>query len=122
FAVTDFSASTPVPFKNLYKTPETLGLDRIALVASAFEKYPEKNILIVDAGTSITYDFLDKEGNYHGGAISPGIEIRFKALNVFTDRLPLATFVEEPNFMGKNTLESIQAGTIHGAAFEINGF
>lgn len=122
FAVTGFSASTPIPFKNSYKTPGTLGLDRIALVAAAFEKYPGKDVLVIDAGTSITYDFLDKKGNYHGGAISPGIQMRLKALHVFTDRLPLVPFMENPDFLGKSTLESIQSGVINGTSFEINGF
>jgi type III pantothenate kinase len=126
FGATEFSANTPVPYKNSYKTPQTLGLDRIALVAAAFEKYPNKNVLVIDAGTCITYDFLDKSGTYHGGAISPGIAMRFMALNTFTDRLPLVSTeksaMDKSNFLGKSTLESIQAGVLVGVSHEITGF
>lgn len=126
FSIVEFSAHTKLPFKNTYQTPETLGLDRIALMAAAFEKYPHKNVLVIDAGTCITYDFLDKTGKYHGGAISPGLNMRFMALNTFTDRLPLlspensAAFLS--NFLGKSTFESIQVGVQRGVLQEIWGF
>ncbi len=78
-----------VPFKNLYETPKTLGVDRIALAAAAIEQYPKKNVLVIDAGTCITFDFINSEKEYLGGAISPGITMRYKALHNFTSKLPL---------------------------------
>jgi len=81
--------NTKVPFVNQYGTPKTLGVDRIALVSSAIASYPNKNVLIIDAGTCITYDFVNLEGNYYGGAISPGLQMRYKALHVYTEKLPL---------------------------------
>ncbi|MDP3443062.1 MAG: type III pantothenate kinase, partial [Ignavibacteria bacterium] len=82
--------STSLPFKITYNTPETLGRDRIAGVAAAFGAFPNQNVLIIDMGTCITYDILTAEGDYQGGAISPGINMRFAAMEAFTSRLPLA--------------------------------
>ncbi len=69
---------SPIPFKNLYATPATLGIDRIVLAAGATLKYPNQNRLIIDAGTCLTYDFINNQDQYHGGAISPGIGLRYK--------------------------------------------
>ena len=80
---------TKVPFKNQYKTPETLGVDRIALVSSAAIQYPKENALIIDVGSCITYDFLNSKNEYLGGSISPGIDLRYQALHNYTDKLPL---------------------------------
>ena len=72
---------TPLPVVNLYETPETLGYDRMAAVVGANEQFPHRDILVIDAGTCITYEFIDSKGQYHGGNISPGMQMRFKALN-----------------------------------------
>ena len=80
---------TKVPFINQYKTPDTLGVDRIALVSSAAIQYPKENILIIDVGSCITYDLLNSKNEYLGGSISPGIDLRYKALHDYTNKLPL---------------------------------
>jgi len=113
---------TPIPFKNLYQTPATLGKDRIAAVAGAFSIYPGRNVLVIDAGTCITYDFLTKEGEYLGGAISPGIRMRFKAMNTFTGKLPLVEAEEFDGLIGRTTNESMHSGVYNGIIAEINGF
>ena len=115
------SSSTKIPFKNLYKTPKTLGVDRIALVASAVKKYPKKNILIIDAGTCITYDFVNKESEYLGGAISPGIKMRFIALHKYTSKLPLLEKKGLEDFIGKDTNNSINSGVVNGLIKELDG-
>ena len=113
--------NTKVPFVNKYSTPKTLGVDRIALVSSAISTYPNKNVLIIDAGTCITYDFLNNEGNYYGGAISPGLQMRYKALNVFTEKLPLLEPSEKFELLGNSTETSIHSGIINGVINEIDG-
>jgi type III pantothenate kinase len=115
------SASLKVPFTNLYKTPNTLGVDRIALVAGAVKQFPNKNVLIIDVGTCITFDFVNKKAEYLGGAISPGIKMRYKALHAFTANLPLIDMLEFKDFIGKNTEESIISGVLNGVTKEING-
>ena len=115
------SASLKVSFNNLYKTPDTLGVDRIALVAAAVKQFPKTNVLIIDAGTCITFDFVDVNATYLGGAISPGIKMRYKALNKFTANLPLIEALELDDFIGKNTEESIISGVLNGVKNEING-
>jgi type III pantothenate kinase len=115
------SASLKVPFDNLYKTPKTLGVDRIALVAGAVKQFPNTDVLIIDAGTCITFDFVNSKACYLGGAISPGIKMRYKALNTFTASLPLIASLELDDFIGKNTEESIISGVLNGVQNEING-
>lgn len=110
---------TKLPFKIDYKTPETLGLDRIAAVAGAQYMFPSTNCLVIDTGTCITYDIIDANGTYHGGGISPGINMRFKALNTFTANLPLVSEIENIELIGQSTTESIQSGVIYGILGEI---
>ncbi|MDP2069025.1 MAG: type III pantothenate kinase [Lutibacter sp.] len=110
-----------VPFLNKYTTPKTLGVDRIALVSSAISKYPNKNVLIIDAGTCITYDYINNEGIYYGGAISPGLQMRYKALNVFTEKLPLLEASEKFELVGNSTETSIHSGVLNGVINEIDG-
>jgi type III pantothenate kinase len=112
---------TSLPFKNLYKTPGTLGTDRIAAVTGAKIFYPQNHCLAIDAGTCITFDFIDADNNYHGGSISPGISLRFKALHNFTARLPLVDRKESVDLIGGNTEESIQSGVMKGVVAEIRG-
>ena len=110
-----------LPYKITYKTPETLGTDRIAAVAGAYFHFPGSDSLIIDAGTAITFDFL--EGSvYTGGNISPGIDTRFKALHHFTGKLPLITNSREFNSPGSGTKEAIIAGVVSGVIFEINEY
>jgi type III pantothenate kinase len=110
-----------LPFKIEYETPETLGTDRIAAVAGAYGLFPDSEILIIDAGTAITFDFLS-EGIYKGGNISPGIVMRFKALNKFTNQLPLVSPTVSYTFPGRNTKDAIRAGVITGVSYEINEY
>ena len=122
FPVIRLTHETPVPIKNLYKTPETLGADRLAAVIGANAIRPNRDLLIIDAGTCITFDFIDKHGQYHGGNISPGMEMRLKALHAFTAKLPEVTADGETPTYGDSTETAIRAGVYHGIAFEIEGY
>ena len=113
---------TKVPFKNQYKTPETLGVDRIALVSSAAIQYPKENVLIIDVGSCITYDFLNSKNEYLGGYISPGIDLRYKALHNYTNKLPLLKPKIIKKTLGNTTKTSIHTGVIQGVVNEIDGF
>jgi type III pantothenate kinase len=115
------TASLPLPISNLYATPNTLGGDRLASVCGAHQRFPGSHCLVIDTGTCIKYDFLDKEGNYHGGAISPGLKMRFQAMNHFTAKLPLVGIVEDPPLIGNTTETSLQSGALNGAVAEMNG-
>ncbi len=110
-----------VPFKNKYTTPKTLGVDRIALTCAAVKKYPNKNVLVIDSGSCITYDFVTHQKEYLGGAISPGLQMRFKALNHFTANLPLLEKNTSENYIGNSTKESILSGVQNGIIYEIEG-
>jgi type III pantothenate kinase len=115
--------STPIPLENSYRTPETLGYDRIAAAVGAYTIYPGKNVLVIDAGTAITYDIVTSEGTFVGGNISPGLDIRFKSLNKYTNRLPqLERPGEKPGLLGSSTSEAIQSGIVNGLLFEVDGF
>lgn len=119
FSVLDHS--TRLPFSVDYQTPETLGRDRIAAVAAGFGRFPGQDVLVIDMGSCITYDFIDSSGVYRGGAISPGMQMRFRAMQHFTDKLPVATAVQYAAFPGKSTMESLQAGVMLGIEAELNG-
>ncbi len=112
--------NTPLPLINKYKTPTTLGIDRLTLAAGATIMYPNTAKLIIDAGTCVTYDFVNDKNEYLGGAISPGLQLRFKALNSYTDKLPLLNLEDIDYLIGKNTHESIQSGVINGIISEID--
>jgi type III pantothenate kinase len=118
-----FSTSMATSVKNHYQTPQTLGADRVAAVTGAHAKYPHTANLVIDAGTCITYDMIDKEGNYFGGSISPGLNMRYKALNYYTAALPVLTpddsFVDA---FGYDTDSSIRSGVQNGIRFEVLGF
>jgi type III pantothenate kinase len=107
--------------KNKYLSPETLGIDRIANAVAAATIYPAEPVVIVDAGTCIKFDFINKQHEYFGGSISPGIDMRFRALHTFTGALPLLERSEEIFLIGRNTKESIVSGVINGALAEVNG-
>ena len=116
------SENSNIPFENLYLSKKSLGNDRIALVSSASLSYPGKNVLIIDAGSCITYDFINDKNQYLGGAISPGINMRFKSLNNYTSKLPLISPAFTEFEIGTDTLESINIGVLNGMIFEIEGF
>ena len=110
------------PFTNNYQTPHTLGIDRMVLAAGAVLKYPNQNRLVIDTGTCVTYDFISQDDTYFGGAITPGLEMRYKALNYFTAKLPLLETDNPVSFIGNSTSESIHSGVVNGLVFEIDGF
>lgn len=114
--------NTLLPIRNKYKTPKTLGKDRLAGVVGANEIFPGKNVLIVDIGTAITYEFIDSLSTYYGGNISPGITMRFKALDKFTGKLPLIDRYGDLPEMGYDTETAIRAGVIHGVVHEIRSY
>ena len=116
------SHTTPIPIKNLYETPETLGKDRLAAVIGAAFLKPMTDILVIDAGTAITYDFIDAQGNYHGGNIAPGLNLRLRSLHEFTGKLPLVEATLESPLLGNNTETAIISGALHGIVFEIDGY
>lgn len=115
------SSKTPLPIQIKYATPHSLGVDRIGAVCGAYQLFPNKNCLIVDVGTCINYEFLDRDGNYWGGIISPGINMRFKAMHTFTAQLPLLEGVKEPELIGNTTTTCLQSGVMNGILEEIKG-
>ena len=110
------------PFKLNYKTPESLGNDRLALAAAATILYPNSNNLVIDAGTCITIDFINNNNHFMGGSISPGVKMRYDSLNHYTANLPLLKNENNFNYPGDSTNASIHAGIIGGVSNEINGF
>lgn len=115
------NAEVKVPFENLYSTPKTLGVDRIALVSASAQQFAQHDVLIIDAGTCITYDFINDKNQYLGGAIAPGIRMRYKALHTFTANLPLLETQEVKNLIGNSTSSSIHSGVVMGVLKEIEG-
>ena len=115
------SWQTPIPVENLYSTPQTLGMDRLAAVVGAFALHPNNDILVIDNGTAITYDFVNASGQYLGGNISPGVALRFKALHSFTARLPLVEEEGEKPPFGISTSTAIRCGVLDGVRHEIEG-
>ena len=116
-----FSHKTSLPICIKYKTPETLGLDRIANAVAANALFPNENVLSIQAGTCLVMDFVTKDAEYLGGSIAPDLEMRFSALHHFTKRLPLVKKQKINYFIGKTTEESIRSGVLNGIADEING-
>ncbi len=112
----------PFPFQNLYKTPHTLGIDRMVLSAGAVIQYPGQNRLVIDAGTCVTYDFIDHKNNYLGGAIAPGLRLRYESLHNYTAKLPLLSLENPEGVIGKSTNQAIHSGVVNGLAYEIDGF
>ena len=119
-----FDHLTPVPIINDYATPQTLGLDRLAAAVGASTLCPRENLLIVDVGTAITYDFVSEEGHFLGGNIAPGIKMRLTVLKQMTKKLPLVE-VEENEMLpliGTNTRDAIAAGVVRGVVFELKQY
>jgi type III pantothenate kinase len=115
------NSSLPVPMTICYKTPDTLGNDRIAASVGASLIFPETDLLVVDAGTCITYDFTNRNREFIGGGISPGIAMRFKALHTFTGNLPLIKGRKEAELIGNTTENSILSGVVNGVFAEVEG-
>lgn len=113
---------TNLPLINGYETGTTLGKDRIAAAVGAYTIFPERNVLAIDAGTALTIDFITQSGKYAGGNISPGLSMRFKALNYYTSKLPLLSKSEDFPLLGKNTGQAIIAGVQNGIIFEIDHY
>jgi type III pantothenate kinase len=120
--VLEFDYNTPIPVKNDYKSPKSLGNDRLAAVVGAYNIFPGSNVLVIDAGTAITYDILTDNAVYSGGNISPGMGMRFRALNKFTDRLPLLSSDENYPDLGNTTEGAIISGVQKGIAYEMEGY
>jgi type III pantothenate kinase len=118
-----FNAAMTEGIHNHYRTPQTLGLDRLAAVIGANYLYPQKNNLVIDGGTCITYDQIDAAGNYFGGSISPGLNMRYNALNHYTASLPIIG--QDAGFdknSGDDTETAIRSGVQNGIKFELLGF
>jgi type III pantothenate kinase len=121
--VIELTAKTPVPITNNYGTPQTLGMDRLAAIAGASFLFPKQNVLVVDAGTCITFDFVDSKQIYYGGSISPGLAMKFKAMHTFTGKLPLVeqTKPDSTALIGRDTIECLKSGVFNGTLAEVDG-
>ena len=118
--VLDFNTKVPIIMK--YKTPETLGNDRLAASVGAWSLFTQKNTLIIDSGTAIKYDFVNSNGEYLGGSIAPGVEMKFKALNHFTGKLPLIEKIKSFHLTGDSTETALLSGVMFGTLMEMQGF
>jgi len=121
FPTTLLSHTTPLPFVNLYKTPETLGVDRMGLMAAFAKAYSKKSGLVIDAGSCITYDYMDEKGQYYGGAISPGIRLRYESMHNYTANLPLLERPVDYDLIGNTTETAMHSGAVNGVVNEIEG-
>jgi type III pantothenate kinase len=121
-AVHFVSHTNDFPFLNAYATPQTLGIDRMVLATGATLRYPNQNRLVIDAGTCVTYDFVSQDDVYLGGAISPGLRLRYESLHNYTAKLPLLESESPDYFIGNSTANSIHSGVVNGLAHEIDGF
>ncbi len=115
------SSASKVPFKNSYATPQTLGVDRLALATAAFYQNPRGNTLVIDSGTCITYDMVNNFGEYVGGAISPGVQMRYNAMHNQTAGLPQLKPDDFMDFIGNSTASCMHSGVINGVAKEVDG-
>ena len=116
------NATTPTPLTIDYKTPQTLGMDRIAAATGAYTQKKGSNLLIIDIGTAITFDYIEREGIYKGGNISPGPDLRFKALHHYTNKLPLLDKQGDIPELGCDTETAIRSGVINGIVREIDSY
>ena len=118
---TRLEAETPLPIKNKYRTPKTLGKDRLAAVVGAYHLHPGESCLVIDAGTCITYDIIDAAGNFLGGNVVPGMKMRWKAMHHFTAKLPLVDKKRSPD-IGKDTISALITGGSLGTTLEMDGW
>src|ERR1035437_1982270 len=134
FNFIELTHETKIPIENLYQSPQTLGNDRLASAVGANSLFRDQNALAIDAGTCIKYDFVNSKNQYLGGGISPGIDRKFKALNQFTDKLPLLNYTSSLTLLpqekgtkyfnkliGENSEESILSGVMNGVVEEVKG-
>ncbi|NQY66663.1 MAG: type III pantothenate kinase [Flavobacteriales bacterium] len=121
FNCVEFSDETLIPIINNYLSKESLGVDRLANAVAAAHLYPDSDVLVIDAGTALTFDFISKDDGFLGGGISPGLQMRFKALHTFTDKLPLLEPNLDVELIGSNTEEGIKSGVQIGMLAEIEG-
>ncbi|MCR5179789.1 MAG: type III pantothenate kinase [Bacteroidaceae bacterium] len=117
-----FTSETPIPIQNNYRTPQTLGSDRLAAAVGAWSQHPDHNLLIIDAGSCITFDLVSSEGAYSGGNISPGLHARLRAIDDYFPRLPLVEAEGATPDMGYDTETAIRSGVIVGMQHEIEGY
>ncbi|MBP6811790.1 MAG: type III pantothenate kinase [Saprospiraceae bacterium] len=122
FGFLELTHETALPFENKYRTPQSLGKDRLAAVAGAQALLPRQHCLVVDCGTCIKYDVITASGEYLGGNIAPGAQMRAKAMHAFTARLPEVEMGMPEDFIGHSTETALQNGAFRGAALEIEGF
>ena len=117
-------ASTPLPIAIGYRSPATLGADRVAAACGAWARHAGQDCLVVDAGTCITVDYLSADGTYHGGAIMPGLQMQLHALHGQTARLPLVSLdgVQRAPVLGRTTEECLLAGTLGATMMALAGF
>jgi type III pantothenate kinase len=118
----ELTADTPIPLKNLYRSPATLGYDRLAAAVGANTIFPGSNVLVIDIGSAITIDFVNHMNEYTGGNISPGMSVRYKALNKYTANLPLKEPCEDFELFGSDTDSAIINGVQNGILFELAGY
>lgn len=111
-----------LPIEIGYKTPETLGFDRIAICVGAHALFPGQELLVIDSGTAITYNYVSREGCFLGGNIAPGVETRFKSLHRYTDKLPCLEPTVEYGGYGRSTREAIVNGVMLGMLFEVEKY
>ncbi len=111
----------PLPIVNRYETPATLGVDRLAAACGAWSLFPKADCLVIDAGTCINYEFINRSGEYKGGAISPGVIMRFEAMHRNTAKLPMASPAEDVPLTGNNSIQCLQSGVMNGTLEEIKG-
>ena len=117
-----FDHAVPVPIRNAYATPETLGLDRLAAAVGAAALHPGEASLVIDFGTAITIDFVTADGEFRGGNISPGAAMRFRALHEFTGKLPQLSLAEPEGLLGRSTRAAVENGVVQGIVHEIEGY
>lgn len=110
-----------LPFQNLYHSPNTLGRDRIALVAAAHAQYPGQNNLVIGCGTCITFNFINSANEFLGGSIHPGLKMRLQAMHTFTGKLPLVNLEDQAELIGRDTKANMLSGVLFAAAKEIDG-
>jgi type III pantothenate kinase len=120
--VLELTPGTPIPIEYTYQTPATLGQDRLAGMVAASWLHPDSDVLVIDAGTCITYDVLEKSGTYVGGNIAPGLDMRFKAMHTFTKRLPSIERPDTISLLGQSTIEAMQNGGLLGVLMEVAGY
>ncbi len=117
----ELDEKTPLPLKNRYRSPATLGKDRLAAAVGGSALFPGEPVLVINAGTCITYDLVSSRNEYLGGAITPGLQMRLQALHTFTGKLPLISLRNSEILTGRTTEESILSGVLAGTAAEMEG-